>query len=402
MHAKNVFSSCSFLSFVVKVFTSFGYNQAMTSILPPPVWVADPKALDHLARSLASQPRLAVDTESNSLHAFREQVCLIQFSIPDTDYLVDPLVLHDLSVLAPLFCNPKIEKVFHAAEYDLICLNRDFGITFANIFDTMQAARILGYKQVGLDAVLAVKLGIILNKHYQKADWAERPLSREMLNYARLDTHHLLDLRDSLQAELQERGRWELAQEEFARLAMGNGNAKPEVPAWQRIKGTQHFTKRQLAILQELCLWRAAQAEHMHRPVFKVMDDRRLVSIALAAPKTQTDLETLALTTRQIYIFGEEILQAVRRGRKADPIYRPPTARADTAVLDRLNALSNWRKSVAQKIGVESDVVLPKNWMHTIADQNPANLEELSLHMPQSPWRLATFGAELLATLQGK
>jgi len=370
--------------------------------LPPPVWVAEPKALDRLAHSLASQSRLAVDTESNSLHAYREQVCLVQFSTPAADYLVDPLVLYDLSPLAPLFSDPKIEKVFHAAEYDLICLKRDFGISFANIFDTMQAARILGYKLVGLDSMLAAKLGITLNKRYQKADWGERPLSQEMLNYARLDTHHLLDLRDSLQVELQERGRWELAQEEFARLAMGNGVSKPEIPSWQRVKGTQHFTTRQLTILHELCLWRQSQAEKMGRPVFKVIDDRRLVSIALATPKTQTDLQALNLTSRQVYVFGDEILQAVWRGRKTDPIQRPLSGRPNPDFLNRLNILSAWRKAVALKIGVESDVVLPKAWMYAIAEQNPKSMPELSAIMPQSPWRLGTFGAEILKTLHAR
>ena len=382
--------------------SSFGYNQVMKSLLPPPVWVAESKALDRLARTLRQQPRLAVDTESNSLHAFRERVCLIQFSTPSTDYLVDPLALSDLSPLVPLFSDPNIEKVFHAAEYDLICLKRDFGITLANIFDTMQAARILGYKQVGLDSMLAGKLGIILNKRYQKADWGERPLSPEMLNYARLDTRHLLDLRDSLEAELQERGRWELAYEEFNRLAICNGVNKPEVPPWQRVKGAQHFTPRQAAILQELCLWRAAQAKNMSRPVFKVMDDKRLVSITLAAPKTQSDLETLSLTPRQIYIYGTDILQAVGRGRKTPPLQRPLSNRPDPAFLNRLNVLSGWRKVVGQKIGVESDVILPKGWMHAIAEQNPDTIQELSALMPQSPWRLATFGADILKTLHGK
>ncbi len=374
----------------------------MTSTLPPPVWVAEPKSLDLLVRTLGKQPRLAVDTESNSLHAFREQVCLIQFSTPETDYLVDPLVLPDLSPLMPVFSDPDIEKVFHAAEYDLICLKRDFGITLANIFDTMQAARILGYKQVGLDSMLAAELGITLNKRYQKADWAERPLSPEMLNYARLDTHHLLDLRDSLQTELQERGRWELAQEEFTRLSISNGINKSEIPAWQRIKGTQHFTARQLAVLQELCLWRDVQAKRMGRPVFKVMDDKRLVSIALAAPKTQSDLEALNLTPRQIHIYGSEILQAVGHGRKAAPIHRPLSTRPDPAVLNRLNVLSAWRKVVGQKMSVESDVVLPKGWMHAIAEKNPKTIQELSLLMPQSPWRLSAFGKQILNTIHGK
>jgi ribonuclease D len=370
--------------------------------LPPPVWVEEPEALDRLARTLVVQPRLAVDTESNSLHAYREQVCLIQFSIPGVDYLLDPLVLHNLSPLAPLFSNPRIEKVFHAVEYDLICLKRDFGITFANIFDTMQAARILGYKQVGLDSMLAEKLGITLNKHFQKADWAERPLSQEMLNYARLDTHHLLDLRDSLQVELKERGRWELAQEEFARLAVGNDIVKPDIPSWSRVKGTQHFTPRQLTILQELCLWRETQAEKMGRPVFKVIDNKRLIAITLKAPKTKRELEALDLTSRQIYLFGDDILQAILRGRKAELIRPPKSIRPDPNVLNRLKLLANWRKTVALKIGVESDIVLPKSWMNAIAEQNPKSIPELAALMPQSPWRLGTFGREILNALSAK
>ncbi len=138
----------------------------------------------------------------------------------------------------------------------MICLKRDLSISVKNIFDTMQAGRILGYKQVGLNSILSKKLGVILDKKYQKADWGKRPISKEMLSYARLDTHYLLDLRDSLQNELQEQDRWELAQEEFIRLAHGNGNGKAQTPAWQRVKGAQKCSDRQLAILQELCEWR--------------------------------------------------------------------------------------------------------------------------------------------------
>src|ERR1044071_3179105 len=107
-------------------------------ILPPPIWVDKPKVFQEMLGDLTAQPRLAVDTESNSLHAYREQVCLIQFTTPNKDYVVDPLALDDLSALGPIFSNPGIEKIFHASEYDLICLRRDFNFQFANLFDTMQ------------------------------------------------------------------------------------------------------------------------------------------------------------------------------------------------------------------------------------------------------------------------
>ena len=100
-----------------------------------------------MVRDLQRHSLLAVDTESNSLYVYREQVCLLQFSTGETDYLVDALSSMDLSILGPVFADEGIEKVFHAAEYDVICLKRDFGFEFANIFDTMHAARILGQEK---------------------------------------------------------------------------------------------------------------------------------------------------------------------------------------------------------------------------------------------------------------
>jgi ribonuclease D len=378
--------------------------------LPPSVWVATSARLQSLAADLARQPRLAVDTESNSLHAYREQVCLIQFSTPDTDYLVDPLILADLSPLAPIFANPKIEKVFHAAEYDLIGLQRDFGFEIVNLFDTMQSARLLGYQQVGLDALLGLKFGLKVDKRFQKADWGQRPLPPNQLNYARLDTHHLLPLRGLLQVELEAAGRWDLAREEFVRLAQSTGNGRTEPspralsrsgPTWQRVANTQTFTDRQRAILKELCDWREIAASRMDRPTFKVVDDKRLTAIALTAPESTRALDEF-LTPHQAHRFGTEILRAVSRGRKASPVERPRTARPNGAFLRRMDLLNQWRKQSARKLHIESDLILPRGWMHAIAEKNPQTIEELAALMPDSPWRLENFGVEILKTIAPK
>src|SRR5215211_9298960 len=108
-----------------------------TAGLLPPIWVDRQTSFEKMVADLSAHSRVAVDTESNSLHAYREQVCLIQFSTPQKDYVIDPLALDDLSSLAPVFSNPKIEKIFHAAEYDLICLRRDFSFQISHLFDTM-------------------------------------------------------------------------------------------------------------------------------------------------------------------------------------------------------------------------------------------------------------------------
>ena len=86
-----------------------GYNTLSIPApkLPPPIFIARPPALSRLVRALENEPLIAVDTESNSLYAYREHVCLIQFSTPEGDFLVDPLALEDLSELGSIFSNPE-------------------------------------------------------------------------------------------------------------------------------------------------------------------------------------------------------------------------------------------------------------------------------------------------------
>src|SRR5512138_352982 len=226
-------------------------NQA----LPPPVWVDQPSTLNQMVADLAGQTCLAVDTESNSLHAYREQVCLIQFSTRKTDYVIDPLAFDDLSSLGPIFENPRIEKVFHAAEYDLICLRRDFDFEFASLFDTMHAARVLGYQFVGLDNLLAEKFQFELDKRHQKADWAMRPLTPAQLDYARLDTHFLFALRDVLEAELKENDCWQIACEDFARACTVDlPQEKANGASWKRFGMRKDISVRELTVLSELCI----------------------------------------------------------------------------------------------------------------------------------------------------
>jgi ribonuclease D len=371
--------------------------------IPPPVWVARPEALAHLVDELARQPRIAVDTESNSLYAYHEQVCLIQFSTPETDYLVDPLALADLSPLGPIFSNPEIEKVFHAVEYDLICLQRDFGFSLANLFDTMQAARILGYTAVGLDSLLTANFGISLNKRWQRADWGRRPLPDEMRDYARLDTHYLLQLGDILAAELKAKDRWELAQEDFSLAChLPNGNGKADCPAWEKMSGNQGFSPRELTILNELCGAREKIAERLDRPVFKVINDEAILQLVVVQPRSETDLASAGLTSKQVRFFGAELLAAIRRGDEAPLVKRTPNHRPNDAFLTRFDLLKNWRKRTAQNLGVESDVVLPKRFMHELAEKNPKDTQRLAEVMADSPWRLETYGGEILKLLNGR
>ncbi|MCL4274678.1 MAG: HRDC domain-containing protein [Anaerolineales bacterium] len=372
----------------------------MSDVLPPPVWVHTTKLLKQMVDDLSAQSRVAVDTESNSLHAFREQVCLLQFSTPKADYLVDPLALEDLSSLAPIFSNANIEKIFHAAEYDLICLRRDFDFTFANLFDTMQAARVLGYPAVGLDRLLGDKFGIKMDKRHQKANWAARPLTKEQIHYARLDTHYLFDLRDALEQELYEKERLDFALEDFSRACqVEEAKQRTNGDSWERFAGRKDLSLRELTILAQLCKWRDREAEKLNRPPYKVVMDDVFVLLSKNPPEKKVDLSAAGLSEKQIRLWGDLILGAVRRGMEAPLVERKQIERKNDAVLRRLEKLKAWRKDVGLKMQVESDIILPKPYLTKLSENPPKDLEELERLMKDTPSRFERFGAQILSTI---
>ena len=381
-----------------------------TSInLPEPVLVTRLSELRQLVDRLMAEPLVAVDTESNSLYVYQERVCLVQFSIPQgsgssqevTDYLVDPLALPDLSLLAPVFADPKIEKIFHAAEYDLVCLRRDYDFDFANLFDTMLAARILGRDGLGLAALLESVFGVQIDKRYQRADWGQRPLPPHMLSYARLDTHYLIELRHRMRAMLEKAGRLALAEEDFHRLCLNarpgsNGSPEPCL----NISGVFDLTPQQVAVLLSLCAYRDQMARRFDRPLFKVFGDKTLMAIATTCPTSLDGLRGLpGMSVGQVKRHGIALLQAVQRGLRAEPVrlHRPP--RPNDAYLTRLDALRQWRKVAARGLAVESDVVLPRDLMYALAEQNPRRYEELEQVLKYTPWRFEHFGSEIARVL---
>jgi ribonuclease D len=346
---------------------------------------------------------ISVDTESNSLYVYREQVCLLQISTPDADYLIDTLAVKDISPLAGIFANPKLEKIFHASEYDVICLKRDFGFEFANLFDTMIAARILGEKAIGLASLLKSRLGLELDKKYQRANWGIRPLPKAMLEYASQDSHYLFQLRDILEQELKDKNLLDLAHEDF-RLAcqVPAHTANPNQNSCWKVAGAAPITPQEAAILHEICAYREKEASRINLPPFKVLSNEIMVHLAQAHPVSIDEVAAVkGMSEKLVNRHGSALLAAVQRGETAPPIRRPKKARPDEQFLNRFNALREWRKIKGRELKVESDVVLPRDYVEIIASGNPTTLTDLAVFMKDIPYRSNHFGREILKVLKG-
>ena len=369
--------------------------------LPSPIWVVHPDQLNELANVLERSDIIGVDTESNSLFAYREQVCLIQISTQKEDYLVDALAITDLTVLGDLFSNPKIEKVFHAAEYDILCLKRDYHFLFHNIFDTMLAARILGKTAFGLGALLENEFDLQMDKKYQKANWGLRPLPSAMYDYARLDSHYLIPLRHRLEQELTQKRLMELAREDFIRMcSVESGPVDKQAGCW-KIPGSRHLSPRQSAVLNELCQYREFTAQLTNMPVFKILGNDILLEVALACPENQSQLKKVqGVTQRVLNRHANGILQAVQKGLQAPPLIKPKTKRPQEDYVERLEKLKLLRKELAIDQKVESDVILPREILESIAENAPSTKKELGEVMYSVPYRYRKYGNKILKALK--
>jgi ribonuclease D len=377
------------------------------SLTQPVARVETPAALDALRETLATQIAIAVDTEADSLYSYFEKVCLLQFSTRAADYIVDPLAV-SIETLAPIFADARIEKVFHAAEYDVLCLKRDARFAFANIFDTMIAARILGWKNIGLGNTLQERFGVALNKKFQRADWGHRPLSAEQIAYAREDTHYLLALRDLQLAELEQQGRLDEAREEFERLTRVEPTPRRFDPdAYWNIPGARELDPPKLGVLRELFRWRDAQARQEDRPPFKIIPDAMLLRIAQAAPVSARALARVGVSDFVMRRYSQSLLATVARGAAAPQTARPhPHSRnenfLDNAARNRLGKLKEWRKQRALARGVENDVIVSNEVLHNLARKNPRTLDALVAATDLGPWKTRAYGQELLEVLHGK
>ena len=369
--------------------------------LKPPQFINQQLVFEKLLDNLQTEKILAFDTEANSLYAYREQVCLIQLSTQNEDYILDPLTLEDLSPLGKIFSDPGIEKVFHASEYDILIMYDEYQYKFRNLFDTMLAAQILGHEKLGLDSLLEEMFGIKVNKKYQRANWGKRPLANDMLLYAQMDTHYLIKIRHNLAAELEKKGFGPIAAEDFSRACDIHRQPREEkiAPHW-RINGARKLTPQKAAVLIKLCNYRDQVARKINQPVFKVLSSQTLLNLAEQCPTSTQQLIKLDLPGKNILKrHADGLVKAIQSGLASDPVRPPRRNHSDEATINREKSLRDWRKQTARKMNVNSAVILPRELLYAVISANPKDREELSLVLEDVPWRLERFGDEILSIL---
>jgi ribonuclease D len=362
--------------------------------------VTQPSQLDAAIRYMAASPSIAVDTESNSRHHYPEQLCLIQISTSSKVYIIDTIVLKDITPFGAILADASIQKVIHGADYDVRCLDRHYRFRVRNLFDTSVAARFAGATEFGLAALIKNMLGVTILKseRLQQSDWGRRPLSAEALDYAASDVHHLFALRDKLEKHINELGRTEWVAEEFVRLEDLRYTAPNLETAFFSVKGAQDLDGSGMAVLRSLFLFREEESRRQGRPPFFIIPDGALVSLA-ANPRA--NLSTVSgLGPVGLQRFGSGLQQALREGQAAPPVQRQPVIyeRPTQEQFNLLNRLKAWRTAKAAALSLDPSLLWPTPSLERLA-KDPASFEIEIGSAAVRRWQRDQFAAAIKACL---
>lgn len=365
------------------------------------------KDLEELCAKLATHKYLSIDTESNSLYAYKEKLCLVQLSSEHINAVVDSLAL-DIRPLLPIFADPAVEKIFHSADSDIRVFKAALKCNFENIFDVMVAAKYLGIIKCGLDSMVGEFFGLEMNKKFQKADWGKRPLTKEMLDYASSDTIHLKKLRDILGAKLEEKGRLEEARGQFAQICKIEPTPmRFDESGFLTLKGARQLNGRGLAVLRELYIAREVAAIKKNTPSFKVISEDLMLRLSVAPREGLHNLSIFKGVSG--YVLGNHgpwIREALQKGLNGPPytvphrdISREKRAYFET-VKNRFKTLKLWRKETATRRNMLPEAIMGNDILERLATAQLRSLADIQAIKGIGAEKASLYGAEILEFLK--
>src|SRR5205809_2837535 len=347
--------------------------------------IATDAQLTELLKKIDVADRVAIDTEADSLHCYREKLCLLQISVPAAagvveagrdletasgnrdqrswlqhDAIVDPLADLDLEPLRQVLETREI--VLHGADYDLRMLRRGLNPIAHQIFDTMIAARLLGIREFSLAALVKRHFGLELPKGSQKANWGKRPLPARMAEYAINDVRYLLPLAEKLEAELDQYCRLDWLRQSCQRAIEQAGvqRVRDEDEVW-RIPGSGSLRGREAAVLRALWQWREKEAEAADRPPFHILQNHELLNAAVAfGSRNVPDYRHFSSRRRQAFCQAAQC--AMQLPESEWPVSRRRIGRRPgSETVHAMEELRRRRDQAARELNLEPAFIAPRS-----------------------------------------
>jgi ribonuclease D len=345
---------------------------------PMPQIIDTQSKLTSLLAEISQQDMVcAIDTEADSLHRYRESLCLLQLSAAGHNVLIDPLALNDLSELAAYLNS--CEVWVHGGDYDMTMLKREFGQLPRIVWDTQIGARLLGVKKFGLSDLVEHWFGVVLQKTSQKADWGKRPLTDKMLDYAINDVNYLLPLGECIVEELHEKGRydWFVESCEAARKKVLD-RVESRDDYW-RINGCGRLQPRGLCYLKALWYWRDAEAALWDKPTFMVLNNKDMIDWAeTMAGGNPAPIPRHLSRPERLKRFENALASAHAANEEDWPQKCKVLRRRKDSEFDRnLNAILSKRDLLATDLQIDAALLISRSTAESIAAKEVEPLDVL-------------------------
>jgi ribonuclease D len=315
----------------------------------------------------------AVDTEADSMYHYSVRLCLIQITLGDHHWIIDPLSGIDVK---PIFSTRAMQTIiFHGADYDLRMLWNTYKISPKHVFDTMLAAKLLGEERLGLAHLVEKYFDVKLIKDNQKADWTIRPLPLDMCEYAIHDTLYLHELCAILGDQLISQGKFTWLIETCDELIEHSKVPHELVLEPWRISGSSRFSPEELNLLKSLWEWREKEAATLDRPPYKVLGVELMFSLihSLSGSYPNLDMDRLPKLPRnfngdRLDSFKETLEKALQVPPSEWPLPlqrpKPPLNGPDGDLLD---ALHIWRDEKAEELKFDPSLLANRTQLIALA-----------------------------------
>jgi ribonuclease D len=213
---------------------------------------------------------------------------------------------------------------------------------------------------------------VVLEKGSQKADWAKRPLTPRMEDYARADTRHLKPLADILREQLRQKQRLAWLEQSCERLIAECAiPPTPEPDMVWRVKGSHKLARASLAILREIWRWREQEATAANKPPYFVLSHEALVGISAAVVEQRPigDLLPRHFSPRR----GDALNEAIQKGLAVAPDEHPQILRFNShrqteAQRQRFTQLEQKRNKCATELDLDPTLIASRAMMLALAD----------------------------------
>lgn len=358
--------------------------------------IEDARALAARVAAWPAGAALALDTEFVRERTYFPRLCLVQVATADEVALVDVLAIPDGGALTATLADRRRTKLIHAARQDIEALLPLTGSPLGPVFDTQQAAALLGFSaQIGYADLVQQVLGVALSKGHARTDWARRPLSPEQLAYAADDVRYLPALAAELERRLDAAGRRDWMTEEIAELGdVGLYRVEP-ADAWKRLKGLERMDAPAFRAAQRLAAWREARAMDRDLPRGWVMPDAAIHELAQRRPKSRDELGRIdSLPRGTASRAGDELVALINAPENGEAALRvePESGRPGPAEVRQLKNLQEKLQAIAAELGIQPEVLATRRELTALV----RGARELPV---LTGWRRSVVGEPLLAAL---